>query len=48
MTSSVLSDGAGTKTLTEPLLMYLSQGGAVIVQQTAAGSWLYALFRSQY
>lgn len=38
MASSVLSDGAGTKTLTEPLLAYLSQGGAAIVEQTLTGS----------
>lgn len=37
MSSSILSDGAGSKTLTEPLLAYLGQGGAAIVQQTLTG-----------
>ncbi|KAI5120002.1 hypothetical protein M0805_008463 [Coniferiporia weirii] len=31
--SSPLADGAGTKTLTEPLLTFLETGGAAIVQQ---------------
>ncbi|KLO16646.1 ARM repeat-containing protein [Schizopora paradoxa] len=31
--SSAISDGAGSKSVTEPLLDYLQQGGVVIVQQ---------------
>lgn len=31
--SSALKDGAGTKSVTEPLLDYLQQGGIAIVQQ---------------
>ncbi|KAH8115086.1 ARM repeat-containing protein [Phellopilus nigrolimitatus] len=34
LSSSSLADGAGTKTLTEPLFVFLESGGAVIVQQT--------------
>ncbi|TDL27101.1 ARM repeat-containing protein [Rickenella mellea] len=34
LTKSSLTDGAGTKTVTEPLLDYLSREGAVIVEQT--------------
>jgi hypothetical protein len=33
MTKSALSDGAGTRTLTEPLLLWLDQWGTVIAQQ---------------
>ncbi|THH07205.1 hypothetical protein EW145_g3549 [Phellinidium pouzarii] len=34
--ASLLADGAGSKTLTEPLLAFLEAGGAAIVQQTLA------------
>lgn len=34
LSSSLLSEGAGTKTLTEPLMVYLEQNGMLIVKQT--------------
>lgn len=34
LSSSLLSEGAGTKILTEPLMVYLEQNGMLIVKQT--------------
>lgn len=38
LTKSALSDGAGTKTVTEPLLLWLDRYGGAIVQATVNGS----------
>jgi len=34
MTKSTLSDGSGSKTLTEPLLIWLERWGAGIIENT--------------
>lgn len=38
MTSSSLSDGSGSKTLTEPLLEYFAANGQAIYEQAAAST----------
>ncbi|KAH9886674.1 ARM repeat-containing protein [Cubamyces lactineus] len=40
LSSSALSDGAGTKTVTEPLLLWLDRYGSAIVQATVASGFV--------
>ena len=39
LTKSALSDGAGTKTVTEPLLLWLDRYGGAIVQATVDSAY---------